>query len=493
MESTTGPDILEDRTFYKLGLFIYDYKKSVFILGIISCILMTSLVGMGANWAEAFGEDNVESLQASETLSNSFKEENSSAGHSFNLLVYHPTLTDNDTEWQQSVYGSLSKFSQRDDVSILYSWQVDEVERPDYVSYTDNGFIAQNVVTIEGDRTQVKAIFDENQESVELYGDFVSWKTDGIAIEWTFDNRITEDLVKAEIVSGPLTLIILGLVFGSIIAAFLPIGVGIATVAAAMGMTIWLSNVTDVTQYATNIITLIGIGVSIDYSLFLVNRFREELANDRDVRTAIAMSTATAGKAVFFSGITVAIGLMGMLFFTNTSLPSLGIGGTVAVSIAMVYSTIVLPAVMAILGKRVDKGKIPFSFNLESKETGMWANIANRVMNHPWKVLIPVLIILIGAGAPFMYAEFSLSSWSALPPDDESRLGKEIMGEIWPEQSSNQIFLVIEMDGADAFSEDNLRAQHQYIMAQIGDKRVTSASGIGLPDSSMNESEVLSF
>jgi uncharacterized membrane protein YdfJ with MMPL/SSD domain len=215
-------------------------------------------------------------------------------------------------------------------------------------------------------------------------------------------------LVKAEIVSGPLTLIILALVFGSIIAAFLPIGVGIATVAAAMGMTIWLSNVTDVTQYSTNIITLIGIGVSIDYSLFLVNRFREELAIGRDVRTAVAMSTATAGKAVFFSGITVAIGLMGMLFFKNTSLPSLGIGGTVAVSIAMVYSTIVLPAVMSILGKRVDMGKVPFAFNLEAREEGLWANIANKVMDHPWKVLIPVLILLVGAGAPFLYAEFSI-------------------------------------------------------------------------------------
>ena len=108
-----------------------------------------------------------------------------------------------------------------------------------------------------------------------LDGEFVSWKTDGVAIEWTFDNRISEDLVKAEIVSGPLTLIILGLVFSSFVAALLPISAGVATVAAAVGMTIWLSNVTDVTQYETNIITLIGIVVSIDYSLFLVNRFRE--------------------------------------------------------------------------------------------------------------------------------------------------------------------------------------------------------------------------
>ncbi|MGY8735758.1 MAG: MMPL family transporter, partial [Candidatus Poseidoniales archaeon] len=269
--------------------------------------------------------------------------------------------------------------------------------------------------------------------------------------------------------------------------------VGIATVAAAMGMTIWLSNVTDVTQYATNIITLIGIGVSIDYSLFLVNRFREELAIGRDVRTAVAMSTATAGKAVFFSGITVAIGLMGMLFFKNTSLPSLGIGGTVAVSIAMVYSTIVLPAVMSILGKRVDKGKVPFAFNLEAREDGLWANIANKVMAHPWKVLIPVLILLVGAGAPFLYAEFSLSSWSALPPDDESRLGKEMIDDTWPEQSSNQIFLVIELDGADVFEENNLRAQYQYIRTQISDDRVLTANGIGLPDGSMNESQVVSF
>ena len=493
MESTTDPSMLEDRVFFKLGLFIHDHNKLVLVLGIISCILMTSLVSLGANWSEAFGEDDVESLQASSLLSNSFKQENKSTGHSFNLLVYHPTLTDNDSEWRQSIMLALEDFSNRDDVSILYSWQVDEVEHLDYVAYTERGFIAQNIITIEGDKTHAKTVFDESQESVSFAGEFVSWKTGNIAVEWTFDNRISEDLVKAEIVSGPLTLIILALVFGSIVAAFLPIGVGIATVAAAMGMTIWLSNVTDVTQYSTNIITLIGIGVSIDYSLFLVNRFREELATGRDVRTAVAMSTATAGKAVFFSGITVAIGLMGMLFFKNTSLPSLGIGGTVAVSIAMVYSTIVLPAVMSILGKRVDMGKVPFAFNLEAREEGLWANIANKVMDHPWKVLIPVLILLVGAGAPFLYAEFSLSSWSALPPDDESRLGKEIIGEVWPEQSSNQIFLVIELDGADIFEEDNLRAQYQYIRSQISDDRVLSATGIGLPDSSMNESQVVSF
>ncbi|MEC8416018.1 MAG: MMPL family transporter, partial [Candidatus Thermoplasmatota archaeon] len=306
-------------------------------------------------------------------------------------------------------------------------------------------------------------------------------------------DRIKNDLIKAELVSGPLSVLILGIVFGSLIAALLPVGVGVGTVLAAIGMTIWLSNVTDVTVYATNIISLIGIGVSIDYSLFLVNRFREELGRGHDVRTATAMSCATAGKAVFYSGITVAIGLMGMLFFTNTSLPSLGIGGTIAVTIAMVYSTIVLPAVMAWLGPRVNSLKIPYALDMSAKDDGMWARIAKRVMDRPWAVLIPTLVLLVGAGLPFAYAEFSLSSWKALPPDDESRLGMELIDEQWPDQAANSIFLVIDTDGADPLSEVNLRIQHAYLIELLSDARVAGGIGVGLPSPEMSADDVVQY
>ncbi len=224
-----------------------------------------------------------------------------------------------------------------------------------------------------------------------------------------------------------------------------------------------------------------------------MNRFREDLARGHDVRIATAMSCATAGKAVFYSGITVAIGLMGMLFFTNTSLPSLGIGGTIAVSIAMVYSTIVLPAVMAWLGPRVNKGKIPFALDMSAKDDGMWARIAKRVMDRPWAVLIPTLVLLIGAGLPFAYAEFSLSSWKALPPDDESRMGMEIIDEQWPDQAANSIFLVIDTDGADPLSEDNLRIQHAYISDLLNDSRASGGIGVGLPTPNMSADEVVQF
>ena len=493
MEGATDPKMLEGRVFYKLGELIHDHKKLMMAFGLVSCVLMSSLIAIGADWAEGFGEDDVESVEGFRLISDRFASSDNDSGQYFRYVVYHPTLNDSSEVWQQAVMDALEQYSGHRDINVVYSWTVDEVDREDVTASTEDGYYAINQVELQTNRKDAKSLHGELYDSISIGGEFEGFATDGIAIDWTFDDRIKNDLIKAELVSGPLSLIILGVVFGSVVAALLPVGVGVGTVVAAIGMTIWLSNVTDVTVYATNIISLIGIGVSIDYSLFLVNRFREELERGRDVRTATAMSCATAGKAVFYSGITVAIGLMGMLFFTNTSLPSLGIGGTIAVSIAMVYSTIVLPAVMAQLGHRVNKLKIPFSLDMSAKDDGVWARLAKRVMDRPWTVLIPTLILLIGAGVPFAYAEFSLSSWKALPPEDESRMGMEVIDEVWPDQAANSIFLVIDTDGADPLNETNLRLQHAYITDLLDDPRATGGIGVGLPSQGMNATQVVEF
>ena len=493
MEGATDPKMLQDRLFYKMGLLIHDRRKAMMAFGLISCIMMGSLIAIGPDWAEGFGEDDVESVNAGRLISERFVSDSEESGPSFRYVVFHPSLNDTSVEWKEAVMDALSKIEQHPDATVEYSWEADEVDREDVVITDENGTYAINRVVFDTDRKEAKTLLTDLEETVEIDDAFSGWMTDGIFVDWTFDDRIKKDLIKAEVVAIPLTLIILGLIFGSLIAAILPMGVGGGTLVAAVGMTIWLSNVTDVTVYATNIVSLIGIGVSIDYSLFLVNRFREELDRGHDVRTATAMSCATAGKAVFYSGITVAIGLMGMLFFTNTSLPSLGIGGTIAVTIAMIYSTIVLPAVMAALGPRINKLKIPFAFDMRAKDDGLWARIAKKVMDRPWAVLIPTLILLIGAGLPFAYAEFSLSSWKALPPDDEARQGMEMIDELWPDQAANSIFIVIETDGADPLSEVNLRAQHAYITGLLNDTRVSGGIGVGLPDSSMSVDEVIQF
>ena len=323
MESVTDPKLLEDRFFYKLGEFTYDRRKVVLAVGLIACLGMASMIGMGANWAESWGEGDLESVEAGALRNSAFIAEDEGS-QSFILLVHHSSMDDSSQEWRTAVQDALTSFASMDDVTIQYSWDIGGDERNEYVYEGDDGFWAKNRVTINQDRKEAKQLFADNKETIEMDSDFESWRTGEIAIDVTFDSRIQEDLVKAELISGPLTVIILGIVFGTIISALLPFGVAVLTVLSAMGITIWLSNTMDVTQYAINIITLIGIGVSVDYSLFLVNRFREELNRGRDIRTSTAMTVATAGKAVFFSGVTVAIGLMGMLFFENTGLPSLG-------------------------------------------------------------------------------------------------------------------------------------------------------------------------
>lgn len=493
MESVTDPKLLEDRFFYKLGEFTYDRRKIVLAVGLIACLGMASMISMGADWAESWGEGDLESIEAASMRNNAFVAEDEGS-QSFILLVHHSTLDDSSEEWRTAVQDSLAAFASMDEVTIQYSWDMSGDEREEYVYEGDDGFWAKNRVAINQDRKEAKQLFADNKETIEMDSDFESWRTGEIAIDVTFDSRIQEDLVKAELISGPLTVIILGIVFGTIISALLPFGVAVLTVLSAMGITIWLSNTMDVTQYAINIITLIGIGVSVDYSLFLVNRFREELNRGRDIRTSTAMTVATAGKAVFFSGVTVAIGLMGMLFFENTGLPSLGIGGTLAVTVAMIFSVVVLPALMAILGKRVFFGKIPFSFSTKNDDgTGIWAKIATTVMDKPWAVLIPTLVILLGAGLPFLYADFSIASRDALPPDDETRVGFELMDEKWPEEAVNVAMVVLDFDGTDPLSEENLRATYSWMQQHLADERVINAFGYALPDSSMNESSVVAY
>jgi RND superfamily putative drug exporter len=485
--------MLEGRAFYKLGETVHDHHKKILIIGIFSCLLLGSLISMGPNWAEAWGEGDLESVEAGDLRDSAFASDEEGIER-FTLLINHPTLDDSSPEWRAAVTEALKDYAVMDDVTIEYSWDTSGDKREKFVHQDEDGFWAKNIVTIYLDRKEAKQLFSDNWDNIQVDSEFKSWRTGGISIDVVFDTRIQEDLIKAELISGPLSLIILGIVFGTLVAAVLPIGVAMLTVISAMGVTIWLSNITDVTQYSLNIITLIGIGVSVDYSLFMVNRFREELNLGRDVRTSTAMTVATAGKAVFFSGITVAIGLMGMLFFENTGLPSLGIGGTLAVSIAMVFSVIVLPAIMVMLGHRVFKGKIPFAFSTENeKEDGAWARIANFVMERPWAVLIPTLVILLGAGLPFLQADFSIASRDALPPDDETRIGFDLMDEKWPEDAVNSAMIVIDFDGEDPLAEENLVSVHRWMVDYLDDDRVLNAFGYALPNSSMNETEVLQF
>src|SRR5260370_8590366 len=158
-----------------------------------------------------------------------------------------------------------------------------------------------------------------------------------VAINEAFNKTLEADLQRAEFVTVPLTLLLLVIIFASLVAAGLPLGVGVLTIIGGLAGTFFRSRYTDVSQYALNIVTLIGLGVSIDYSLFVVNRFRDELARGASGEDAIATTMATAGRAITFSGITVAVGLSAMLFYQGTFLASIAAAAALLSPLPVIY------------------------------------------------------------------------------------------------------------------------------------------------------------
>src|SRR5262249_18262373 len=158
-------------------------------------------------------------------------------------------------------------------------------------------------------------------------------------------------------------------------------------VLAGVAAVLALSHLVDMAQYTLNVVSLIGLGVAIDYSLFMVNRFRDELHAGRTVERAVEITVDTAGRAVAFSGLAVAAGLSGLVFYRGSYLAAMGVGGAVVVAFAVLFALTTLPALLAWLGPRVDWGRVPLP--RLGKKGGGWHRLAGTVMRHPVAVLLP--------------------------------------------------------------------------------------------------------
>src|SRR6266566_3665715 len=246
------------------------------------------------------------------------------------------------------------------------------------------------------------------------------------------------------------------LIFASIIAASLPLGVGLLAIVGGVGGTLFLARFTDVSTYAINIITLIGLAVAIDYSLFVVNRFRDELAAGATREDAIAKSMATAGRAITFSGITVAIGLSAMLFLQGAFLASMGAAGTIVVSIAVLYGLTFLPAVLSVLGPWVDRLRLPFMRRRNAAGTGVWHSMALWVMKRPVVVLLPALTLLLLAGTPFLQLRLANGDVDQLPPGNQARQGYDTLVRDFPGQDQTNITVVVYYPTGSPLTEDHI-------------------------------------
>ena len=288
------------------------------------------------------------------------------------------------------------------------------------------------------------------------------------------------DLRRSEVISLPLAALALIFVFGSLVAAGVPLAVGGATVVVALAAIFVVASLMPMSVFVLNLATLLGLGLGVDYSLLMTSRFREELAlrpDDPDrVGNAVRVTVATAGRAVFFSGLTVLLGLLGLVLFEFMILRSVGIAGAIVVGLAVASALTLLPALLVLLGTRVDRFAVR-KVAAGAGTDGAWSRLARRVMRHPVAVLVPTLGFLLLLGSPFLHVRFNAPDASILPPAVPSRAAFDRLTANFGEGEFAPIVLAVRTVGP-ATSPANLAALYDYSRRLAADPRVSRVDSL---------------
>jgi uncharacterized membrane protein YdfJ with MMPL/SSD domain len=323
-----------------------------------------------------------------------------------------------------------------------------------YLDERDPSFVSR-----DGSQTVVLAGFTEDELSVaerlrEELGEGVRIGGPDV-VNPEIGEQVSSDLARAELIAFPILFLLSLWVFRSLVAALLPPLVGaLSIVTTFLAMRLVNAELTSLSIYALNLVTGIGLGLAIDYSLFMVSRFREELANRADATTAIVRTLRTAGRTVLFSALTVAAALASLLVFPLRFLYSMGIGGVIVALAAMVVSLTVLPAVLVALGPRINAGAPSFlrrsaDATARPATSGGWYRLAHRVMRRPGTVAMATAGVLIVAGLPFLRIAFVPADYRMLPQGSEARQVAETIDRDFGAFASDPIQVVARAGEAD--------------------------------------------
>ena len=323
-----------------------------------------------------------------------------------------------------------------------------DTRSPDMVS--EDRHAVQVQVSLAGDSQD--ALLD-NWDAVEPALESENLQTDlagSFAVYGDVNDMTSEDLKRAEEISLPVVILLALLIFGSLVAASMPALVGALAVVGSLAVVRLLTTFTEVSVFSVNVISLLGMGLAIDYALFVISRFREELArlpmDDPDASAkAITTTMVTAGRTVLFSGLTVAAAMSSLLVFPQNFLRSMGYGGISAVVIAMLAALTVLPATLRLLGRRIDGGRMPWRRHRPvsvDDDHGWWARLAHGVMRRPVVMVVVVTAALLAIASPFLGAKWGSVDYRVLPDDASAHVAADkLNSDFGPEQSTANLLL----------------------------------------------------
>ena len=283
---------------------------------------------------------------------------------------------------------------------------------------------------------------------------------------------IEADLIRAELIAFPITAILLLLIFGSAVAASLPLLIGGFAIVGTFLILQILTGFTEVSIFALNLTTALGLGLAIDYSLFVISRFREELAAGHDPREAVVRTVQTAGRTVLFSAGTVAVSLSAMLVFDLAFLRSFGYAGIAVVGLAAVGAVVILPAILALLGHRVDRLRVR-RVTPTPEGNGTWHRIATTVMRRPVPIATAAVLVLVLLGSPFLGVELGTSDDRVLPATANAREAGDILRSEFDAFEASPISVVARGDTDD----DTVDGFAASLSSLDGVARVDAATG----------------
>jgi trehalose monomycolate/heme transporter len=256
------------------------------------------------------------------------------------------------------------------------------------------------------------------------------------------NSQTEEDIQRAEIFSLPVLLLLLILIFRGVLAALSPLVIGAIAILGAFVAVRLLTYLTDISIFAINVITLLGLGMAIDYSLFVVSRFREELAGGAEMPAAIGTTVATAGRTVAVSGLTIVLALSSLLIFPQPFLGGMAIGGMAAVLIAMLAALTVLPAALSLLGHRIDALRVPLPWR--SGQGNAWGRLAHSVMRRPILYVVGVLAVLAVFAFPFTRVQWGGFDERVLPAGTPARIVSTALQNDFPGGHANPIEVLVQ-------------------------------------------------
>ena len=458
--------------FEKLGHSIVKRRKSVLAFFIVALIGLGVLAGLAVPRLSGGGysNPNSDSAKAAKYVINTFHvkdpavvlEVKSSTSITDPIVIASATALEKSVAAEKGVEKTLSYWSAGGAPTLASK---DQKAAYLFVYSTEN-----DPINAKSLGKLIATKYDGNFQNLRVYVNGVA------AFNSALSDKISKDLALAEGISVPLIFILLLFVFGGLIASATPLIVGVSAIIGSLAIIYLVSLVTGVSIFALNLITGMGLGLGIDYALLMVNRFREELHHGADVESAIVNTVKTAGKTVFYSGITVIITLASLTFFPLMFLKSFGYAGMAVVATAIAAALIPFPAILALIGHRIDKFVVRKSA-ITPKSDGQWAQTARFVMRRPVAVVVLSLTVLAVIASPIRNIVFSQADARVMPASSPLAIANAMATKDFPGQEGNPIEFII----PNTVTVNAKVAEYEAKIATLkGIVRVTEPQGVGM-------------